>query len=164
LEEGQTISKAIVPQVDPEIALQVQKLGRIIGYSVAGFILVGLMLSMCLNLDSLPFWLFFNIWQMFSHIPLLNIKIPGFVSEYWREQLRIWTLRNYGVTKIMSRLTADSIETQKSYTLQLESASFESIHVFVNLGWILWVPIIIVGLMPFAWAVDTMCSYSDSRK
>lgn len=85
MEEGQTIQKAIIPQVDPAVAKQVQKTGKIIGLLVAIIILVGLFAAMWFDFDSMPFWLFFNIWQMFTHIPLLNIKIPGFVSEYWRE-------------------------------------------------------------------------------
>jgi len=85
LGEGQSLSKGIVPQVDPQIAGEVQSLGNFIGISVLLMIAIGIIASEFFQFDSQPFWLFFNVWQLFMHIPLLNLKIPGFVAEYWRK-------------------------------------------------------------------------------
>lgn len=46
----------------------------------------------------------------------------------------------------------------RSYTILLEAAGFDSTLIYVNLGIILWIPAIIIALMPFAWAIDTFCS------
>jgi hypothetical protein len=99
IEEGQTLRKSIIPQIDPDIAEEVMGLGRSIGSMVAGIIGGCLFLCYMLGFDQTPFWLFFNIWQLLVHIPLLNLKIPGFVSAFLREELMIWTMRNDNVNK-----------------------------------------------------------------
>ena len=58
---------------------------------------IGLLASYIFGFDQTPLWTFFNIWQLFLHIPLLNLKIPGFASAYWISQLKIWTMRNSNV-------------------------------------------------------------------
>jgi hypothetical protein len=75
---------------------------------VAVLIAVGLLSATLFNFDSMPFWLFFNVWQLFTHIPLLNLKIPGFISVYWQQQLNIWTLRNDNIYNMMVQFTSES--------------------------------------------------------
>jgi hypothetical protein len=92
--EGQTIQKSIIPQIEPIVADEASKLGLTIGILVAVVIGLGLLIAYFFELDQTPFWLFFNVWQLFLHVQLFNLKIPGFTSAYWREQLKLWTLRN----------------------------------------------------------------------
>jgi len=164
LEEGQTIAKGIIPQVEPGIGKQISELGRTIGILVLVIIAIGLAITLVMGFDQTPFWLFFNCWQLFLHVPLLNLKIPGFVNSFWREQLMIWTMRNANVNQWMCHLSHGLEEDKKSYTLQLEAAKFDSLHIYVNLGLILWVPAIIIALMPVAWIVDTFCTLRDSQR
>lgn len=107
--------------------------------------------------------MFFNIWQLIVHIPLLNLKIPGFVSAFWREELMIWTMRNDNVEAWMTDLSMTPIEERKSFTYLLEAAGYNSTQIFINLGLILWIPIILIGLMPFALFVDNCCSVRDGQ-
>jgi hypothetical protein len=72
---------------------------------VAGIIGGSLFLAYIFGFDQTPFWLFFNIWQLLVHIPLLNLKIPGFVSAFWREELEIWTMRNDNVERWMNKIS-----------------------------------------------------------
>jgi len=97
-------------------------------------------------------------------VPLLNLKIPGFVMAFWREQLKIWTLRNDSVANWFERLSRIPEEDRKSYTLQLEAARFNSTQIYTNLGLILWVPVVIIGLMPIAWCIDTFCTIQDKDR
>ena len=60
----------------------------------------------------------------------------------------------------MSQITESE---RTSYTILLENAGFNSTEIYVNLGLILWIPIIIVGLIPLAWLVDTFCTVKDPR-
>ena len=85
LEEGQTIAKGIVPQIEPTIGKEIAELGRSIGILVLVLVAVGLVVALVLGQDQAPFWLLFNVWQLFLHITLLNLKIPGFVNSFWRE-------------------------------------------------------------------------------
>lgn len=47
---------------------------------------------------------------------------------------------------------------RRSYTILLEAAGFNSTQVFVNLGLLLWIPAILIALMPFAWVIDKVCT------
>ena len=129
-------------------------LGRSIGSMVAGIIGGSLFLAYMLGFDQTPFWLFFNIWQLLVHIPLLNLKVPGFVSAFWREELMIWTMRNENVKTWMIELSDIQPEERQSFTFLLEAAGYDSTQIFVNLGLILWIPTIIIALMPFALFID----------
>lgn len=76
----------------------------------------------------------------------------------------IWTMRNGQVENWLYQITDLQSNEQRSYTLLLEAAGFKSVHIFVNLGIILWVPCVLVALIPFAWFVDTFCSVRDHSK
>jgi hypothetical protein len=94
MEEGQTLAKHIIQQVNPtfdDALIQVgQRTGVLVAITVGG----GVLIAILFGFDQTPFWLFFNIWQLFLHVPLLNLKLPGFIGLTWREQLKIWTLRS----------------------------------------------------------------------
>jgi len=47
---------------------------------------------------------------------------------------------------------------RRSYTILLEAAGFNSTQVYVNLGLLLWIPAILIALMPFAWVIDKVCT------
>jgi len=158
IEEGQTLVKSIIPQIDPEIADKVSGLGRSIGSMVAGIIGGSLFLAYMFRFDQTPFWLFFNIWQLLVHIPLLNLKIPGFVSAFWREELMIWTMRNNNVETWMNELSNVIPEERKAFNMLLEAAGYRSTLIVVNLGLILWVLLILLAMLPIALAVDSLCT------
>lgn len=158
IEEGQTLVKSIIPQIDPEIADKVSGLGRSIGSMVAGIIGGSLFLAYMFRFDQTPFWLFFNIWQLLVHIPLLNLKIPGFVSAFWREELMIWTMRNNNVETWMNELSNVIPEERKAFNMLLEAAGYKSTLIVVNLGLILWVLLILLAMLPIALAVDSLCT------
>jgi hypothetical protein len=103
------------------------------------------------------------MWQMFLHTSLLNLKLPGFIDVSWRSQLSVWTLRNKDVNNLMHQLSGIPEIERKSYTLQLELAGFNSTQVYVNLGLLLWIPAILIALMPFAWVVDSVCTVKDDK-
>ena len=121
------------------------------------------MIAQYFGFDQTPFWLFFNIWQMFLHVPLLNLKLPGFVAITWREQLKVWTLRNTRVNHWMHEWSGIPEIERRSYTILFENAGFNSTQIFVNLGLILWVLAGLVALLPLAWLVDTFCSVRDKE-
>jgi hypothetical protein len=58
----------------------------------------------------------------------------------------------------MNKISAIPEIERRSYTILLEAAGFDSTQIYVNLGLILWIPAVIIALMPFAWAIDTFCS------
>jgi hypothetical protein len=66
------------------MAKELTELGRSIGILVSVIIGGGLFIAYVAGFDQTPFWLFFNVWQLFMHVPLLNLKIPGFVATFWR--------------------------------------------------------------------------------
>lgn len=99
---------------------------------------------------------------MFTHTTLLGHKTPAFATTYLHQMLNIWTLRNQGVTDIMNGLITEAAP-YKTYSPVLNAGGFGSLHIIVNLGFILWIPCLIVVLMPFAWFLDSFCSVPDPK-
>ena len=137
------------------------ELGTIIGVLVSLVVGGGIIIAYAFGFDQTPFWLFFNVWQLFMHVPLLNLKIPAFVQTFWREQLKIWTMRNDKVEEWMWGWSQGLAEDRQSYTLELEAAGFNSTQIYVNLGLMLWIPFILVALLPFAWLIDRYITIPD---
>ena len=105
VQEGQTLQKTLVPQVNYSIESNFSSFGSSVGVIVAVIIGTGLLASIVFEFDKTPLWTFFNIWQLIVHIPLLNLKVPGFACTYWRTQLNIWTMRNPKVSAWMEQLS-----------------------------------------------------------
>jgi hypothetical protein len=114
--------------------------------------------------DKNPFWMFFSFWQIYLHTPLLNLKVPGFVSAFWREELMVFTLRNEKVHDMMLKLSKTTAEEQKSYNLLFEVGGFTSVHILVNLGIIIWILAIIIGLIVLGGLIDLFCSVPDPNQ
>lgn len=162
LKEGLSIAKTVQPQMDPLDQEDVTFQGKLVGWLIAGIIVFCLLFAPFLDIDSLPFWQFFFLWQLFTHMNLLNIKTPAFASTYWQQMLNIWILRLPGVREVMNGLITEA-KPYKHYSPILAAGGFDSLHVIVNLGLILWIPCLIIVLMPFAWYLDTFCSMPDER-
>jgi hypothetical protein len=163
LAEGQTIAKGIVPQTDPVTARQAQALGKWFGIGVALIVGLGCLAAVYFRLDSTPFYMLFTVWQLFMHLPMLNIKMPGVMAEYWREQLHLWTMRSDGIMNIMIKGTSEQVQSQINYALVLDASGLHSTQVFVNLGLVLWVPAFIIFLMPMAYCIDTCITLPSKR-
>lgn len=82
--EGQTISKSIIPQIDPKSADQLASTGRSIGWLIFGLIWGSILFAPIAGYDKNPFWMFFSFWQLYLHTPLMNLKVPGYVAAFWR--------------------------------------------------------------------------------
>lgn len=96
-------------------------------------------------------------------MPLLNLKLPGFLAISWREQLKIWTLRNLRFNAWLHEKSEIAPIDRRSYNILLENAGFNSTEVYINLGLILVIPALIVSLMPLAWLADTFCTVKDAK-
>lgn len=84
VEEGQSLKKNIIQQVNATYEEDLNRIGFSTGISVAVVVGGGILLCEIFGFDQTPFWLFFNVWQMFLHLPLLNLKLPGYISTTWR--------------------------------------------------------------------------------
>jgi hypothetical protein len=74
----------------------------------------------------------------------------------------VFTLRNEKVHNWMMQLSKTAPEEELNYNLLFEVVGFNSLHVLVNLGLILWILAIIVCLIMVGWLIDMFCSVPDT--
>ena len=58
-------------------ASYVKIVSRFIGYFVVGSIFIGFLLAIALDADTVPFWAFYEVMSLISHLPLVNVGMPG---------------------------------------------------------------------------------------
>ena len=86
---GFTITAPVTRQVSIDDANKYRDYGRYGGYACLGFLVIGFICAVRINADTLPVWATFDILVLTTHLPLLNIAIPGSTSIMLTEMAKI---------------------------------------------------------------------------
>ena len=77
---GLTITAPVTRQVATDDAKYYRGTGRYTGYCILGVLIIGLIAAKYLNADTVPIWSCYDCLVLITHLPLLNIMVPGRTS------------------------------------------------------------------------------------
>ena len=87
---GLTIKAPVSRQVSVDDAVKYREYGKIAGYSCLVFFTLVLIYATSINADTLPIWACYDSLVLISHLPMLNIAIPGSSAVLLTEMAKIF--------------------------------------------------------------------------
>lgn len=89
---GLTITAPVTRQVAKDDAKYYRDTGRYAGYCILGTMLLGLLAAGNLNADTLPVWATYDSLVLVTHLPLVNVQVPGRTSILLSELAKVLRL------------------------------------------------------------------------
>lgn len=155
---GLTISAPVTRQISVDDADFYRNIGRYAGFGILGFILLGLALANTLNADTLPIWACYDCLVLITHLPLVNIQVPGKATVVFKEIAQILRLHFEPVQDWYKNV--DVGDAARPLTNVLMHNGYDSTSIIINLFPILCIFGLLLVAMVFAKCID--CSYVSS--
>ena len=89
----------------------------ITGYIVFGFIFLGLLVAICVDADTVPFWAFYDTMQLLTHLPLANVSMPGQAAVFLSTLASMLRFSLLKVDKIVAYLLGVDFEIRTTTEL-----------------------------------------------
>ena len=121
---------------------------------------LGLVATVQLGADTLPIWACYDCLVMITHLPLINVQIPGKSSVLLTEIAKILRFQFETVQDWTNEM--DVGETNRPLTNILAQNGYDSTSIITNLSTILGMFIVLLLLLVFAKCID--CSYVTNLK
>ena len=86
---GLTISAPVTRQISKTDANDYRDIGKYAGYGILGTMILGFLAANQLNADTLPIWTCYDCLLLITHLPLVNVSIPGRTSILLSEIAKI---------------------------------------------------------------------------
>ena len=85
-----TITAPVTRQVSVDDAKKYRDYGRIAGFSLLGFFTLGFLYATSVNADTMPIWACYDTLVLMTHLPMLNMAIPGGTAILLTEMAQIF--------------------------------------------------------------------------
>ena len=118
---------------------------RFIGYFVLCSIFIGFLLALSLDADTVPFWCFYDVISLLSHLPLATVGMPGQSAVFLSTMASMLRFSLFGVDKRIAEYFGVDFEIRTTTELQRQ-AGYTSCYLLVNL-FVLLSSIIVVTLI-----------------
>ena len=121
---------------------------------------LGLAAAVHLGADTLPIWACYDCLVLITHLPLINVQIPGKTSVLLTEIAKV--LRFQFETVLDWTKDMDVGDSDRPLTNILAQNGYDSTSIITNLSSILGMFIVLLLLLIFAKCID--CSYISNLK
>ena len=108
----------IVRQVPIQEASYVKAISNFIGYLILGSIFIGFFIAVSLDADTLPFWAFYDVMTLLSHLPLANVGMPGQTAMFLSTIASMLRFSLFGVDRRVSEYFGVDFEIRTTTELQ----------------------------------------------
>ena len=116
-----------------------RKFSVVVGYMILCFIFLGLLLAICIDADTVPYWAFYDTMQLLTHLPLANVSMPGQAAVFLSTLASMLRFNIFSIDKIVARLLGVDFEIRTMTELQRQ-AGYSSGYILINLS-------VIIGLV-----------------
>ena len=89
---GLTITAPVTRQIAIDDYDYYKNTGRYAGVAILGIMFLSLLAAVNINADTLPIWATYDILVLITHLPLINVQIPGRTSVFLSEIARVLRL------------------------------------------------------------------------
>ena len=162
VKQGQTLRTEIVRQVPVKEARYLSSFAVAVGYMILCFIFLGLLLAICVDADTVPFWAFYDTMQLLTHLPLANVSMPGQTAVFLSTLASMLRFNIFSIDKMVAYFLGVDFEIRTTTELQRQ-AGYSSCYILINLS----VIIVLVALVAIVYVVtkvfDKISEYSPER-
>ena len=157
---GLTITAPVTRQVSVDNAKYYRDTGRYTGYAILGGLILGFLAAMNLNADTVPIWATYDTLVLITHLPLLNIMIPGRTSILLSEIAKVLRFSFEPMRDWFKDM--DVGNSDQPLTNILMQNGYDSTSIIINLASILAIFILLLVALMLAKCID--CSYVTNLK
>ena len=159
---GLTITAPVTRQVSVEDAIKYREYGRIASYSCLCFLILGFIYASSLNADTLPIWASYDILVLLSHLPMLNVAMPGSSAILLTEMAQTFRFNFIPINHWLGSALDLTIADDKPFNNLFLQSGYESSSLLMNLSTIML--LFIFALIAQLGAKFINCSYATMPK
>jgi len=152
---GLTITAPVTRQINIDDARHYRSIGRYAGYGILATMFLGLLAAHNLKADTVPIWACYDCLVLVTHLPLLNIGMPGRASILLSEIAKILRFSFEPLMDWYSDI--DVGESDSPLTNVFMQNGYESTSIIINLAVILAIFSLLIIAIVFAKCID--CNY-----
>ena len=126
-----------------------------IGCIILGSIFFGLVIAVCIDADTLPFWALYDTMQLFTHLPLVNVAMPGQTAVFLSTLASMLRFNMLSVDRVVASSFGVDFEIHTTTESQRQ-AGYSSSHVLINAAVILGLASLLLCVLIIVKLADKM--------